>query len=337
MNPSNKINFTELRDIGQIYNSTFSFVRQNKGLIFKSITAIVMPFILLGAIFIMYSGFMLIKSFDEMEFMTIASYWLLIMVGVLFVGIGGINFLATNFELIEIYKESDDYTKINLSDVWKRVKANFWTWLGRIIVWGIFSSTLSSIAYILALIFFLPASFVTTLGGSFVIGIILMIIGYIVMIILMAYVQSIGVSIFYISSSQNKDIIQAIGKAFQLMHTKGNFWKGIFATLTGNAVQYILTYTIMFPFSIILLLIGANFTEYFDGASIQENKIVLIAFAVFLPLYYITILYSSCIYLIAQAFKTDDLNERTFGANILKRIQQMGKKESTNHSNPESY
>ena len=44
-----EISFRVSRDLGQIYNTAFRFIRQNRMILFKSITFYIMPFILLAA------------------------------------------------------------------------------------------------------------------------------------------------------------------------------------------------------------------------------------------------------------------------------------------------
>lgn len=326
MNQSPKLNFNQYRDIGQIFNSTFTFIKQNFGILFKLITTISIPPILLAAGLIIYGIYTFIENIDADNLSFFYSF-IYFSIATLIVILGGVLFIACIFEFIAIYKESDDYTKITTAQVWSQIRKNFWNWVGKIILWTLISATLSSFISMIVFMIFGAAMVISIFSQSMILYFIFIIGAYAFSFITSAYVQSIGIPIFFITAHDKKEIIPAIGKAFQLMHAKGNFWKGIFVTLLGNLVQYILTYSFMVPGTILFAVVAFNFKE--SGASfdeITESSSMLIVIAIFVTLYYIALLYSTVIYFVSQSFKTGDLNERAFGSNLLERINQIGTK-----------
>ncbi len=325
---TDKISFNEYRDLGQIFNATFAFIRQNFAILFKAISIISMPFNICGIGMMAFSLYNIVQNIDNLGVGILVS-WLIILFGLLCFFIGSVLLISTVFEYINLYRDAEDFRSIQVSEIWTKVRKNFWNWAAKVILWGVLSGTLTSGAYIIMMLIMLPGIGLSAALNSEIIMILTMILAYLVFYIVVAYIQSIGIPIFFISSYEKKDVFPAIGKAFQLVHSKGNFWKSIVVTFTGNLVQYILSYSITIPITIIGAIIGFNFIEQYDGSSFSENNMVLITAAILGPLYYIVLIYSGIIYLISQAFKTGDLNERTFGTNILARIQQMGKKASS--------
>lgn len=323
MKNTEKIHFNQYRDIGQIFNSTFSFIRQNFSVLFKTITLVSLPIIILAASIIILGIYTIFKNLESVSAILFSVFYFIIAGLILIAGL--VLFIGSIFEFLVLYKEADDYTKITTRDIWKRVRKNFWSWLGKIIIWSVISGTLSSVFSSIFFLLMIPGVALGIAINNPIVMVLSTILSYAVIFICSAYVQSIGIPIFYLSSYDKKELFPAIGKAFQLMHSKGNFWKGIFATLIGNAVQYILTYSFMVPVSILLGVLAFNYYGT-DIEQISSTNNFYIFFTIIFALYYIAILYSTVIYFISQSFKTGDLNERTFGTNILERIKQMGTK-----------
>lgn len=319
---ADKLEFMQSRDLGQIFNSTFRFIRQNRKVLFRTITTLAMPFSL-TAIGLYLFGFYLIFKADE-DVTYILFGYLNIGLGALIFFIGSLFFTSSIFEFINLYRDAEDHTKIRVKDVWNNIRKNFWKWVANILVWGILSGVFLSVGYLVMLVFAGIGMGMMAAINSVAPLIIFMTLGYLAFFIVIAYIQSIGIPIFFISSYENRDVFQAMGKAFQLMHSKGNFWKGLWTTFVGNMVQYILTYALTVPITIVLGVVSFNIAETYGSNIDNESTVILVMISVFTPLYYMALEYSMAIYLISQAFKTGDLNERYYGSNILARIQKMG-------------
>lgn len=321
--PNDKLEFMQSRDLGQVFNSTFRFIRQNRRILFRTITTLAMPFSLTAIGFYLFGMYLIFKAEEDLKFILFG--YLNIGIGALIFFIGSLFFTSSIFEYINLYRDAEDYTKIRVKDVWASVRKNFWKWVANILVWGALSGVFFSAAYVIMIIFVAIGAGLMAAMSNVAPLIIFMVLGYLAFFFVIAYVQSIGVPIFFISSYEKKDVFPAIGKAFQLMHSKGNFWKGLWTTFVGNLVQYILTYALTVPVTIVLGVVAFNISQtYGTDFSGSESTIILIVVSVFTPLYYIALEYSMAIYLISQAFKTGDLNERHYGSNILARIQKMG-------------
>lgn len=318
-----KFEFMQSRDLGQVFNSTFRFIRQNRRILFRTITTLAMPFTLAAMGFYLFGFYLLFKMEESISYLLFG--YMNIGIGALIFFIGSLFFTSSVFEFINLYRDSEDYTKIRVRDVWNNIRKNFWKWVANILVWGALSGVFFSAAYIVMLVFMGIGMGLTAALGSAGPLIIFIILGYLAFFFVLAYIQSIGIPIFFIASYEKKDVFQAMGKAFQLMHAKGNFWKGLWTTFVGNLVQYIITYALTVPVTIVLAVVAFNITQtYGTDFSGEESMILLIVVSIFTPLYYIAMEYSLAIYLISQAFKTGDLNERHYGTNILARIQKMG-------------
>src|SRR6186713_839590 len=129
----NFIEFHRTRDFSRKLNATFEFVKQNFKPLGKSILFIAGPPVLLASL---VSGSFLSEfmSFSAMggnpaeqmqNYFTSVSFWLQIILMLVFFTISGVMNIATINNYLLLY-EKKRTNKIEVSEVWERVRATFW-------------------------------------------------------------------------------------------------------------------------------------------------------------------------------------------------------------------
>ena len=121
-----KIKFRVVRDVGSTIDVTIQFLRQNFSIISKSIFFIGIPFLLVGAL--LYSGIYIIQNsfLEEGEVI----YFLGLFVSVVLVVLYFFCIFPIVYEYMYLYYERDDFERISVDDVRKRVRSRFSSYIG---------------------------------------------------------------------------------------------------------------------------------------------------------------------------------------------------------------
>ncbi len=174
------IEFQRTRDFSNKMNATFEFIRQNFKSLGKSILYIAGPAVLVGSLLIgsfMGEFLTLSQSMQNYsgnpeafnDYFLSANFWLQLILMFVFLFISFIVTIATINNYLIIYDERKT-NKIDVQEVWDRVRNTFWTYLGSALLFFL----LLLIAYVILLIpiFVLSAisGFLIFFGVVFFIG-----------------------------------------------------------------------------------------------------------------------------------------------------------------------
>lgn len=326
MKPFEKINFRVFRDVGQIYNTSFKYMRQNRIVLFKSITYYVMPFILVGA-FVFFNGiFDFITIFDkgtEGNWLAIGMAILQDVLGLLLIWISYTIYTALVYEHMLMYHESPNPETITHQQIWKATRKRF------------FPNLLNTFVQFIASIFIMWAA-------SFIIGIVSMI-----LLAISAFLGAIGISImtfiivvlaffafFYLSTNispmifvsifHRVDIFTAFARCFSIVHRKYNFWKALGAFFLLVVILSVLhTNLVTLPIGIVMGIIEYNGIDA-EGILATDSIGFAILFRVIFPVFSLLYYYTLSIFFITQGFTMLSLDEPVGGKGLMEKITKMG-------------
>lgn len=327
MTPVEKIDFRVSRDVGQVYNTAFRFMRQNKRVLFQSVTYYIMPFILVAG-FLIFSG---ISDFIFIAAKGIDGNWVAFGLSVL-QGIAGAvicyvaytAYITLIYEFMRLYQEAENPSIITHKDVWRATRKRFWMGLVNVLVWGVLVSILSGVAgFIFYIFFFLGALLTLVFSSPIIIGV-FYIIMYLVYIGVMFYLQSLSFPMVFISAIDRVDIFSAFGRTFSMVNKKGSILNALGSSFLGAAILRILhTNMVTLPIGIVAGVLAYNGVNI-EQAFTTENIWFIILFKVVAPICTVLYFYTLSIYFITQAFETLNLDERYQGRGLLARIAKLG-------------
>lgn len=332
-----KIDFRVARDVGQVYNTAFLFLRQNRVVLFKSITYYIMPFILVAA-FLVFSGiadfFSVISKGIEGNITPFVLSMVQGLVGVFFIYIAYTAYITLVYEFVYLYKNAEQPGQITHQDVWRATRKRFFKGLLNVFLWGLVVMAVSSVvAGVLYVVMIVGVLFAAIFSAPWLIFV-FMVLFYILDYIVMFYVQSVTFPMVFLSAFERIDVFTALGRSFSAVNRKGNFWSAIGATFLGFSILWILhTNMVALPIGLIAGVFSFNDinpAETFD----PDGAGYIVLFKVVLPLVTLAYFYTLCIYFVTQAFEILSLDEKARGAGLLERINRMGERKDVG---PEFY
>jgi len=337
MTPTEKINFRVARDVGQVYNTTFRFIRQNKAILLKSITYYIMPFILVAA-------FLIFNGIGDLVGLAVAGSmdgnWLVfglsIMQGIFGLIIGYLayaTYITMIYEYMKLYHETEDPDIITHQMVWKATRKRFFIGFANVLVWGILVSALTGAIFVIFYIFIFIGALLSMAFNSPIFLVIFYGCLYLTEYFLLFYIQVATFPMIFISSMERVDIFTAFGRSFSMVSKKRNFWNAMGAAFVGMLILLILRYNVLgVPIGIITAIISTNTADISTLApgTIWFNLI----FKVIAPLFTLLYFYCFIIYFIGEAFETLSLDERVNAKGLLAKIDKLG---TNKDSGPEFY
>ncbi len=299
-----KINFREKRGFSEVLNATFWFLRQDFSQIFKILMFTVAPIALITGIFFHYMVNFVIdmiqvsynpeanvdqsaKSFAINLLLTFFSYFVaLVMVA------------AVIFDYIKVYVESGAKIKIEIRDLGKWLKKDFW----RLLLAALF----------LAFISFLVQIFVN----------IIPFIGMFIYMFVAVFVNAITAICFIIMVHERKGFFSAFSRTFDLL---SEFWWVTFGIM---AITTILQYSLAFSVSV-PSMIAYGFYTYHSVKSMEEmiitnSPVLNIISAISSALSAVMFFLLQAITYTAMAFHYFNLVERKEGVGLLEEINKIG-------------
>ncbi|GAL87236.1 hypothetical protein Solca_4232 [Sporocytophaga myxococcoides] len=312
-----KINFRQKRDIGNIVNDTFLFLRENIKPLLRAIFFISGPFILLGGIaFGLYFLFIIktptIESTPDilirrMSIQFILMYLLLIA--------GSMVFFVTIYTYIHIYINDGD---VSLGEIWKGVKKRlflaFKVFLGSVFLIALTFSIISGLFFLVALLGGLMGFFI---GG----GIMAVILGFLSSLLTMAPFFYVAVTLSILMSVcvfEQKGFWSGVGRAFSLI--SGRWWRTFGIVLAMSFICIGISMVFSLPMYV-TLGIGKAFSN--DGAE-QAPAVFQIVTTVFSVLFMVGSYVVSSILLIGINFHYFSLVEEKDASGLLERIDSFG-------------
>ncbi len=324
------IEFHLTRDFSKKINTTFEFLRQNFKPLFKAILFLAGPPILIASLLIgtfltefigLSQGAALNPQNAEYitTYFTSVTFWLQLILMFVFLIVSSVVAVATVNSYIILYGEKKT-SNIEVSEVWDRVRATFWMYLGNMILFMI----LGILAYILLIIpIVLLAAispFLIFLGFIFIFG----------AIIYLFFSVSLT---FFIRDYEKIGFFESIGRSFRLV--QGKWWSTFGLITVLYLIMVTVSYLFMIPMYVSTLIStlhnisGNQFTEPSSGSQI----FTIVSFA----LYYLAQMFLSSLPNIGIAFQYFNLVELKEAKGLLSQLETIGEAPKVIPSPDEQY
>lgn len=321
-----KIPFRVSRDMGQVYNTTFRFLRQNRSVLFKSVTFYIMPFILLAA-FLVFNGIgsiiTVVSGGWEGNGWNIAFSLVQGFLGLLVGYVAYSTYITLVYEHMRLYHDAENPSAITHRDVWKATRKRFFIGFANVLLWGILVSTLTGAVFVLFYICLVISVGVSLLFDSPWLIVVMYVLLYLIEYAAVLYIQMFTFPMIFISAIERVDIFTAFGRSFSMVNRKRNFWNAAGVTLVGILIMFILRYNLVsFP---IAILAGIFKYMNLDPAQFEPGGVLFsLIFKVFLPLFTLLYFYTFTVYLVAEGFEALSLDERVNAKGLLDKIDKLG-------------
>lgn len=311
----NVIEYHHTRDFSRKMNATFEFIRQNFKSLGKSILLIAGPPLIVASLIIAtFMGDILGMTKaaaggagDSEVFETYVmsvNFWLQIALMFMLFLISSIMSIATINNYILLYEEKQT-NKIEVSDVWARVRETFWMYFGT------------------TLIFFLLAVPVTVLL-TIPVGIMAAISPFLIFLGVMAmfcagFYLFISVSLTYIVRAyEKKGFFDAVARSFKLVRDK--WWSTFGLIFVLYIVMMTISYVFMIPWYVVTITSALHSTsvEMIDQPTTTWLTVILFT------LYYLAQMVLGALPNIGIAFQYFNLVEMKEAKGLMGRIDTLG-------------
>jgi len=311
------IEYHKTRDFGKKLNATIEFIKQNFKPLFKSLLFIAGPFVMLGSLLFtqLYSNFMtgMMNQMQGVDFLSNDYISMVVYgsIGMLFLIIGGTATIATVNEYIILYEKKKG-PNIEVSEVWERVKATFFTVLGTMILYTLVIFA-AYIIIIIPIAIFANVSMVLTFFVALACGLGLM------------YIMITLSLIFIIRAYENVGFGTAFSRCFYLIKEK--WWSTFGIIFITSIIRGVISSIFFIPWyiSFFVQMMHSTQTQTFEDPSlpmqILNYTLLMLYFACGVILY--------CIPLIAIAFQYFNLVERKEARGLMSKIESFGTEEQT--------
>lgn len=322
-----EIEFHQARDFSKKINATFEFIKQNIASLGKSILFIAGPPVLIASLLMgnFFSEFFNLaqgvgrgigNDIAENYFMSV-SFWVQIIALFVFLLVSGVINIATVNNYIILYGEKKT-NKIEVSEVWDRVRATFWMYFGT----TFFFAFLAVGAYIVLLI---PIFILGEISGVLVV---LGVLFFIVAIIYLAFAVSLT---FFIRGYEKRGFFQSIARSFNLV--RGKWWSTFGLLLVLSMIVSTISYIFIIPWYVMTVVSALHSTGV--GEFQAPSPSWQIWTMVFFTLYYLAQMVLYALPNVGIAFQYFNLVELKEAKGLLHKIESIGK--SSEPSRPEEH
>lgn len=325
------IQFQRARDFSRKMNATFEFIRQNFKSLGKSILYIAGPSVLVGSL--------LIGSFMG-EFLTLSqsmqnnagnpeafsnyflsvNFWVQLILMFILLFISFIVTIATINNYLIIYDERKT-NKIDVQEVWDRVRNTFWTYLGSTLLFFVFLI----VAYIVLLI---PIVVLGSVSGF------LIFFGVVIFICGIFYLIFSASLTFFIQSYEKKNFFDAVVRSFKLVNN-GKWWSTFGLVLVLQLIMGVSSYIFLIPYYIIILTSSLHSTS--SGTPMEFSDSMKIWTMVLFTLYYMAQMLLYALPNIGIAFQYFNLVELKEARGLMNQIENLGQANSPENRPEEHY
>jgi hypothetical protein len=323
------IDYHQTRDFSRKMNVTFEFVRQNFKSLGKSILFIAGPPVLLASLLMgsffkdMFSASFAMGRGGDPEllqkmFLT-PSFWLQLLLMFVFLIVSTVATIATINNYILLYEEKKT-NRIEVGDVWNRVRDTFWMYLGTAVLFTI----LSFVAYVITVI---P---VALLGLASPVLVVFGIIAYCCLVVYLLFSSSL---LFIIRAYERIGFFDALFRSFKLV--QGKWWSTFGLIMVLYVIVVVVSYVFMIPWYVITLVSSLHNTsvEGFEepGSGIQTISLI------FLTLYYLAQMVLYALPNVGIAFQYFNLVERREAKGLMSQIETIGQAPASTPSAPDEH
>lgn len=317
------IEYHHMRDFSRKMNTTFEFIRQNFKSLGKSILLIAGPPVLVASLIIatFLDDFMgLLKAtmtnagdteVVETFFMSI-TFWLQVVLMFILFLVSSIMSIATINNYIILYEEKQT-NKIEVVDVWNRVRDTFWMYFGTTIFFFM-------LAIIVILVMAIPVGLLAAISPVLVVlGVWFFYFGIIYLMI--------GASLtYFVRAYEKKGFIEAIIRSFKLIQNK--WWSTFGLLMILYMIVGVLSYIFIAPLYVYSLVSALHDTSV---NMFEQSSTVWIVIALFV-LYYFAQMVLGALPNVGIAFQYFNLVEMKEAKGLLGKIDTLGQSQQSSSS-----
>lgn len=308
------ITLQRARDFGRRINATFEFIKQNfKGLT-KSIMVIAGPSVLLSSALLATMASDLFGIFSSavgnpdvmLTYFMSVSFWAQVVLIMVLFFVSSVITIATFNGYVILYDEKKT-NRIEVQDVWNKVRSSFWMYAGSVILFSFVVIALYVAVIMISMIFAMISELFVFIA---ILGIYLGIIYFMV-----------GASMtFFIRDYEKKGFFEALSRSFKLV--KGKWW----STFGFGFVIYLIMSSvaglIVIPFYIIMLV--QVFHSVDSGVEPQFTSGMQWSFIIFFTVYYLVSIILNMLPNIAIAFQYFNLVELKEARGLINQFENIG-------------
>ncbi|MDT3696869.1 MAG: hypothetical protein ROY99_10805 [Ignavibacterium sp.] len=296
-----KIEFKRYRDLGQILNSTFEFIRQNFLSLLKSLVFLVGPFLLITGILL---GFYQKSVFTIFQITSISQMGIVILLMIISILFTMQMMLTTVYSYILIYLSKPEFTPISIEEVWEGVKQNFFKILA-----------LTALIFFLTLIYLLLFSLIIAAvsSGTSSIGLVMLL--FLILFIFLIFLMVKVCLAYMIMLYERTGIWISIQRSFYLVKNKWWFSFGVIFVLV--IIQSLMGFIFQIPQYIVMF---ATMFNSIDGSGVSGvTEILIMLTSVFATFQYLL----TTILIIAFAFLYFSLVEQKEAKGLIEKIESI--------------
>ncbi len=324
------IELQRARDFSKKMNATFEFIRQNFKSLGKSILFIAGPSVLVGSLLIgsfMGEFLTLSQSMQSAgdpsavaDYFLSVSFWVQILLMFVFLIISFVVTIATINNYLIIYDEKKT-NKIEVTEVWERVRNTFWLYLG--------SSMLFFIALIIAyVILLIPIVVLGAISGF------LVFFGVLIFIVGLFYLVISATLTFFIQSYEKKNFFDAVVRSFRLVNN-GKWWSTFGLVFILQLIMGVSSYIFLIPYYIIIFTSSMHSVS--TGNPMEFSDSMKIWTMVFFTLYYMAQMILYALPNVGIAFQYFNLVELKEARGLMSKIENLGQSTAPENRPEEHY
>jgi hypothetical protein len=313
------IEYHHTRDFSRKMNATFEFIRQNIKPLGKSMLVIAGPPVLIASLIIatFMDEFLGISKaaatnagnseIFETYFMSI-TFWLQLVLMMLLFLVSSIMSIATINNYILLYEEKQS-NKIEVGEVWNRVRETFWMYFGTTLVFFL----LAIVAYI---VFIIPVVLLAAISPALIfLGILAMFCGLLYLMV------SVSLT-FIVRAYEKKSFFDAVGRSFRLVRDK--WWSTFGLIFILYLVMITISYIFIIPFYVVTITSALHSTST-DVLNTETTWTSII----FFTLYYLAQMILGALPNVGIAFQYFNLVEMKEAKGLLGKIDTLGQNHPT--------
>lgn len=310
------IDYHQTRDFSRKMNVTFEFVRQNFRPLGKSILFIAGPPVLLASLLMgsffkdMFSASFTMGGGGDPEmirdmFMT-PNFWLQMLLMCVFLMVSTVATIASINNYILLYEEKKT-NRIEVGDVWGRVRDTFWMYLGTAVMLYIVAIAVGVVMMIPVILLGIASPFLIFFGVT-------------ALICLFVYLLFSSSLVFIIRAYERIGFFSALARSFKLM--QGKWWSTFGLITVLYVIVVIVSYVFMIPWYVITLVSSLH-NAGVDGVGEPASGLQTIGL-VFLTLYYLAQMVMYALPNVGIAFQYFNLVERKEAKGLMSQIESIG-------------
>ncbi|MBN8577023.1 MAG: hypothetical protein J0L66_08755 [Cytophagales bacterium] len=311
------IELQQARDFSRKLNATFEFIRQNFKSLGKAILYIAGPSVLVGSLLIgSFMGEFLgmaqrIQSSgspeDMANYFLSVSFWLQLILMFVFLFISYVITIATINSYVILYDEKKT-NKIEVAEVWNRVRLAFWTYLG--------TTILFFIALVVVYIILLIPVFILASISPFLVffGIIIVLGGLFFLVISSALT-------YFVQLYEKKNFFDAIIRSFKLVNN-GKWWSTFGLLFILQLIVGISSYIFLIPYYVIIITSSLHSVQ--SASPMEFSDTLQIVAVVCFTLYYMAQLLLYSLPNVGIAFQYFNLVELKEARGLMSQINTLG-------------